>query len=151
MCQSPAPLGRRTGCLELLSTDLFWPPVLLKGTAALLDGLHERKGKSGRKLASADFVMITFQPLYHLGLLLLFSHPPVKKKSLFTKHTTCEIVITRFSIFLLDILVPESLSIWCPGDNYYYHILFMSTKLKIFDFFFFNRCTFIQGWMNGVP
>lgn len=26
MCRIPAPLDR-TGCLELLSTDLFWPPV----------------------------------------------------------------------------------------------------------------------------
>lgn len=104
--------------------------------------------ESGGKLAKADFVMITSQLLYHLGLFLLFSYPLVKK-GLFTKHFKCKIRITWFSIILLDILVTDSLSGWWPCDNhYYYRILLMTTKLKKIDIFI-NRCTSIQGWMNG--
>lgn len=147
----PSCLGARMGCPALLSTDLFWPPVrcvIEVDSCCLLEYLGDRgwPRKSRGKLASIDSVMITSQPFHHSGLLLLFSCPSVKE-SVYQTHFICKIMITWFSI-LSDILVTGCLMTkMLPLLSH----LINEYRTKGNWCFFINRCSFIQGWMNGFP
>lgn len=92
MCRIPAPLGK-TGCLELLSTDLFWPPVRCVVEGDDCSCGMPLKGGEKREISQCrlcDYNLpASLPPETPLANLL----PSCKKESIYQTHFTCEIVI----------------------------------------------------------